>query len=275
MKNPGKNNSGYYRILLLLLLIAIATIVWIMLPMEKPAAQVSPEIVEILGAPDHKVRQTQVKTTPYRKLREYSTVLDDGTVAFFEVDPNTQDLLGFYRSGQQSSSINVDLTTAQRIAEEFALAHYPYPEFLKAAQPQSKFAQLMGKQVYVFDWFMLDSRSGAILPSSIQIQVNAESGQVDSYIGIYETVTISTSPTMTQTEAEQLALSLVTDYPNMQIAHSTLAVATLPLFEPNGTQALVWQIRVQGPPDESGHTPGGDVYLNALSGEIVAAIPFP
>lgn len=277
MKNK-KSTTGCSRTLVLLFLIVILIIgcIWAILPgLEKPATQVSPEIVDILGDPEYRVRHTQVKTTPYRKLHEYTTTLDDGTEMFFDVDPDTQDLLGLYRSGQESSSVNLDLAAAQTIAEKFVQAHYPHPESLQFMQLQSELSQFIGKKVYVFEWIMLDNTSGARLPSSIRIQVNAENGQVDSYVGIHEVVTVSTKPKVTQTEAENLALSLVTKYPNMQVTHCTLAVATLPLFEPSGTQALVWQIRVQGPSDENGTIPGGDVYVNALSGEVVAAIPFP
>lgn len=119
-----------------------------------------------------------------------------------------------------------------------------------------------------------DPQSGAALPQEVRVRVNAQTGKVDSYSSLNVPVTVSTQPAVNRERAVQEALQAVKGLEEAQVVATALFVSTLPVFEPNGKQALLWSVVVEGEPDTSGYTPGASVFLDAQSGQVVHIEPY-
>jgi hypothetical protein len=124
---------------------------------------------------------------------------------------------------------------------------------------------------YEFVWIDQDSGSGAFLPHSVNIQVNTQTGQVDSYTRYQESVTVSTQPNISEQQAEDNALDAIEAYlSNAAITQTYLVVVSLPLYEKDTTQYLAWHLIIKGEEAESGYIPEFDIFIDAHTGELVA-----
>lgn len=242
---------------------------------DRPAAEVSPELQTMMRQPNVRVRAAGESATPYGTLLRYTANTQADGEVHFDVDKSGA-VVGFFREGQRSNPVVLSLAQARSKAVEFGREHFPDPALLET-QPQV--AQLVTTQdearYYRFVWFKRDEAAGAFLPQSLQIEVNAQSGRVDSYNRLYELTSVDTRPSVTQDTAEATVLSALTPYLDSIRATETTLVVTRPVWkEGGGDQQLIWYIHVTGAPDEeTGVTPGGFVAVDALTGTIADIEP--
>lgn len=223
------------------------------------------------GVPLADAQADGTRMTGFGEVQTYQGRLENGEKVAFALDSKTGDLRTFYRFEQQSALALIDLETAKKAAVEFASEHYP--GFKVAAFEQVR-AELVSPaasspKVYSFHWVQIDPGSKAVLPNEVRVRVNAETGQVDSYSALRVDVTVPTRPKVNMARAKKLALKAVAEIADGQVIDSTLFVSTLPVYEPNGKQALLWAVIVQGQAVTEGYSPQAMIYLDALTGQVV------
>lgn len=240
------------------------------------AAEVSESIRRFAGEPELALVEGVARATAFGASRDYTAVLSTGDAVRFDVDVRTGEVTGFLRLNQTSGAVVVGLDQARDAALAFARAHYAgfdesvlRPERAELVDPGAD-----SPKYYALWWVQVDPISGAYLPNEVQVRVNAESGQIDSYSSLRVDLTVSTQPQIDREAAVDLALQAVQGLEGASVVSATLAVSTLPVYEPNGRQALLWRVVVSGTPDATGYTPGASVFVDAQSGEIVHIEPF-
>ena len=56
---------------------------------------------------------------------------------------------------------------------------------------------------------------------------------------------------------------------HLRLNRSPWGVSTIPIYAPEGEQALLWQVILVMPEDEQGFSPGLSVFLDAQTGEVL------
>jgi hypothetical protein len=257
--------------------IALAAIILWLLPrsVERPASQISPEIQTIVPEPELSVKRTGEIATNYGTFQSFVAKTEQGHSVRFDVDDNSE-VVGFYREHQTASAVILTLEQARSRAIDFGKLHFPDPELLDSPPDIAELIDLQdGRFYYRFVWQGRDTISGAYLPQTLRIEINAESGIVDSYVRLYERVTVDTKPQIESLAAEQIAINMINPYFSVTAKPETTLAVTRPIWKiEGGNQLLVWQIHLSGAFDkEKGITPSAIVFVDALTGTLLHIEP--
>jgi uncharacterized membrane protein YkoI len=269
-KQPGRRGGCLVYLLLLVFLTGLA--LWYFYGTERKAADAAPAIVAFTGESGILVKPVERKESQFGAIKTYSAQLSDGAPVTFDVDESTGQVVGFFRSGQTSHETRIDQQQALQIAIEFGTTRYQDAGIFSSAPAQARLVTGGDSNYYYFNWVKADPSTGAFLPQAVKIQVNAQTGQVDSYYTVFQHVTISLNPQITRESAEQIALNAMTNLPGAQIRESLLTVSTVPIHEANGQQSLIWVVTLQGASD-NGYDLGVVVYIDAMTGTILLVEP--
>jgi hypothetical protein len=209
------------------------------------------------------------------ELMRFSRKVDGRHVDYY-VDSATKRVMRMDDFDRSSYEVKLDLPAAQQIAQKYARRHFA--DFATAGLELTD--ELLidhgegTAKYFSFTWMKKAADSGALLPVAVTVRVDPVSGDVFSYDSVAAEVTVSTSPKVSADAAAETALAAVGDsVPQPQIEGSTLAVSTDPPDDPSGRQALVWQIVIAGD-DSQGYATGAYVYVDAVSGKVLAVDPF-
>lgn len=202
----------------------------------------------------------------------------DGDRVTFEVDNSTGEVRGLFRYGQKGSDVKIADDEAEKTATNFARQHYADFDKLRLKKVRDDLID-HGQETnkfYSFGWQRYDTVANVALPNSVEVRVNAQTGKVDSYASFRTNVTISTKPRISKDEAGKVAVSAtIEDVPGARIVGEPVCgVTTLPVGEPNGKQALLWEVSLEVSPDKKANIPGAVVYVNAESGKVEKVDPF-
>ena len=211
------------------------------------------------------------------EMYEYTVEMPDGEKAIYDVDAKTGEVKNLFRLDQSARQVRIDATTALTLATTFAREHFADFDAMGFEMVQSELVD-PGEdrdKYYLFVWRQADPQSGALLPNSVEIQINAENGQVNTYSAARAKVTVPTQPKIGEEEARRIALDVVReDLPGAQVEEIQLGVATVPILEPGGKQALLYKVVIKGAADASGYVPGFFVFIDAHTGQVIQVEPF-
>jgi hypothetical protein len=234
-----------------------------------------PAISAFAGEPDLRVEKGEVQAMAFgQQAQVYEGNIRNGDKVRFEMDTKTGEVVGFFRFNQTGEEVKVDQSTAQTNALAFVKQHYPNFKNLNPILERAELIKQGNLASYFFLWVRIDPASGAYLPDMVSIRVNASTGQVDSYLSRQVAVTISTTPATSKNQALEIAQTQSAAIPDAKVISSNLMVATLPLNEPDGEQALLWYIVIQGAPDAQDIVPGCIIIIDAQTGEVISVDPF-
>lgn len=242
-----------------------------------PDPQHSSAILEFSGESDLALVPESSQARPFGGTSQrYTATSPEGDPLLFEVDAETGEVVRFLRGSEPAYEVTVDLSTAKSAARSFVEQHYA--GFSNAGLDLAR-AELVDlgagtAKFYTFWWIERDPDSGAYLPNEVKVQVNAATGEIDTYAGQRVDVTVATEPAVDRETASTTALEALPNLPGARATATTLAVSTLPVGEPGGEQALLWQVVIEGAEDANGYIPGASVFLDAQTGEIVHVSPF-
>jgi hypothetical protein len=194
----------------------------------------------------------------------------------YYVDSETKRVMRMDDFDTSAYEVKIDLPAAHEVATAYVRKHF--------AQARAKGLRLVEQRLvdhgdgtakyYSFTWLQKDKASGAALPVAATARVDPVSGVVFSYDSLDVPVTVGTSPKVSAEDAGTKALQAVgADVPGARVESATLAVSTDPPNDPRGAQALVWQVIVAGD-DPEGYATGASVYIEAVSGKVLAVEPF-
>jgi hypothetical protein len=237
-----------------------------------------------LGDPDVALTAGEVRSLAFgQQVRIYWAMLDDNTRARLEVNQQTGEVVGFLRLGPAPRRVVIDMETAQATALAFAQQHYqgftgasPNTAAMPLIQAISPDNEEESPKFYSFHWVKTAPGSGALLPSEVRIRVNAKTGQVASYDSLCIAVTVSTQPQIDEATAHKIALEALEgleSHETASVVKSTLAVSTVPVYEPAGEQALLWRVVVEGPVGATSYAVRGVVFIDAHTGKVMHGEP--
>lgn len=238
-----------------------------------PASTAAPAIASFAGEPELMVKELRQIDSPIGEITQYGTTLQSGEDVLFDVEDGQ--VVGFFRRGQSSNTMNVSEATAEQSAIRFAIDHNVDPVIIEAPPIIAEVSTSnRSYQHYRFIWTERDPNSGAYLPHALQITVNAETGQVDSYNYVNEPVMVSTEPSVSGQMAAEIVLETVQPIlPGAAVTGRMLVVGSVPLFSPAGDQTLLWQIEIEGASSEGGITPAATAFVDAATGEVLQLEP--
>lgn len=242
-----------------------------------PEAESVVHIRRFAGQADLTLEKKDTRPAAFgRQVQIYQAAMSEGETARYDVDIDTSEVIGFYRFGQTADTVEVTHEDARSVAESFAREHRSDFDQISAESKRSTLVDLGpgSPKYYSFWWVQMDPISGALLPNEVRIRVNAQTGFVDRYTSLRVQVTVSTIPQIDQQSAVDIALEATEGLESAAVKDAILAVSSVPVYEPDGEQALLWQIAVVGTSDENGYTPGAIVFIDAQSGVIVHVEPF-
>lgn len=254
----------------ILIVIAIVAIWWVsQQPAGKPGRTAAPAIASFSGEPELVVEEIRHTDTPAGEVTQYGATLQNGDRVLFDVAGDA--VVGFFRRDQSSRTIVVSETTAQQAAIGFAVEHGVDPALVEAPPTHAGLANSAGThQSYRFVWTARDPVSGARLPHTAQVTVNAETGQVDSFNYVKIPVTVRTVPSVPAAAAEALTVEALQPFlPGARVVGQELVVGSVPLFAPQGTQSLLWQLELRGIRTREGFTPAATAFVDATTGTLL------
>ena len=123
-------------------------------------------------------------------------------------------------------------------------------------------------EVYSFTW--REKINNIFTPNRVEITVDSETGDVISYIGIDQSFNADMVPTISENQAVTKALSAFSLSPSAGVKTDSELII-LPIDQNN--QRLIWLIRVVGVSKGVAH-PGGEVQIDAHTGEVIQIDPF-
>lgn len=276
VKSKRRNSmSGCLSKFLIGLIVLGGLYIWFTYQPSGHAADLAPAISSFTGEPDIFVKQTGTEQTSYGRIKQYSANLANGDQVYFDVDKNGA-VASFFRSKQPNGEVRITLEQARKKASNFAATHYKNLSWLDTAQISENLTGMNGSsnRFYSFRWINQDSGSGAYLPQMLKIDINAQTGQVDSCTMLNEPITVSTMPAIDQKTAIQTALSALPETPIFEVSKVLLTVTTIPVYKANGEQALVWSVAVTAKPDKTGYVAGAVIFIDAQTGKILSIDPF-
>ncbi len=243
-----------------------------------PSPTLSPEMQRYIEAvkffaptPGLQFVDRGVQSISVGEIHHLEAIAPDGSRAIYAMDSETSEVRGFMRYNQVAPEVLISQEEALDVAQTLAQRHFvgldelllERQELLDHGAKQNKF--------YMFQWTKF-AASGAVLPVGVIVQVNAATGEVAAYLSRNEEVTIPTEPQVTQAQAEEIALRAVDPMENARIDAAKLAVETVPIFETDGTQVLLWSIKISGTIE--GHTAFAQVFIDAHNSEVVYIEPY-
>lgn len=263
-------------LILVLVCVAIAGGIWWVVRQARPrmASTIAPETLAFVDQADMMMEEVRHRETPYGTVKQFGAELDNGDSVLFDVDQEGA-VVSFFRKNPVTGPATLSREEAESIAASYARRHYPDQSLAASAPEMSQQVDGDGNVTfYRFTWRKRDDRSGAYLPQSVSVEVNGRTGSVDGYSQLSEASTVDTQPSVDSGAAEQAAVDATAAYFSGYVTGETkLIVATVPLFEEAGEQALLWQVEVEGPADEHGVVPGALVFIDGVSGEVVGVYP--
>ena len=258
--------------ILLLLALGVTGVWWLLDRSKIPStSKVSSEISNFVQESDFTVKRLRDHDTSSGKVHVYQAEMKSGETVLFDVDEDGS-VVGFLRLGRKANTVSLSQEEAASVAKAFAKQRYADPPLLDLTPDEAELVDAQeDKKYYLFQWIKKDMRSGALLPQSVQVQVNAQTGEIDGYAFIDEPVTVDTLPDTGRLSAERVALDVVREYiAAPSVEETKLIVTNFPLLDPNGKQTLIWQIDIiGGKPGEIDIIPEVLVLLDANTGEIL------
>jgi len=169
--------------------------------------------------------------------------------------------------GNNQNALSLTDDTALTIAQDFVAENYCnyYNRTMVLSRSQLIDHGDAGK-TYYFIW--VEKINDILTPNSIAVSVNAYNGKILSYIGIDQPLDVNIISSVSKDAATQKA---VVQFSPITISNTNARLAVLSQDESN--QKLVWIVHVEGEPKE-GLEQGGDVIIDAHSGEIVEVDPY-
>jgi hypothetical protein len=244
----------------------------------KPPATVEEAKVSIRtfeNSPRLALEQKQKMTTPRGEVYEMAS--DNGRY-FVNAQTGEVELASFYNkqkppgqnlfmsktavASSQQSSDAVTMDQAFAIAEDYAGKNYPnfYNRTMVLTQTQLVDHGAGGK-TYYFTW--MENVNGVVIPNGVAVTVNADTGDVLSYIGIGQPVSVDIVPSISRDAAIAKAVSAFSPITVVK-SDTHLTVVSL-----NGTtQNLGWAVDILGAPKDHIEQ-GGQVMVDAHSGEVL------
>lgn len=243
-----------------------------MVPSNVPLqnGEIVPAIVSFVGEPELRAVAVDTQAIAFgQKIQLYSATLNGGDKARFQVNSQTGEVVGFYLFGKYSQEVTIDLAAAQQTATDFAKAHYSKLGLIGTEPYQAELIDHGSYKTYEFVWVRTDASSGAFLPQEVIVWINPVTGQVVNYMSKDVEVTVSTQPAIQKEQAIEIAKSQAQDVKDTDHVYATLFVSTIPIYEPNGVQALLWVVSIQGEADAAGLIRGESIYIDAQTGSVV------
>jgi hypothetical protein len=241
----------------------------------KQTGEIVPAIANFSGKSDLLVVPGKKQEVAFgQEIQPYSAELENGNQARYEINVQTGEVVGYYLLGQPSQNVKIDLPAARQIAHDFAATHYPKFKELGNEPHRVVLIDRGSEKNYFLRWVRVDPTSGAFLPQEVSIWVNPETGQVINYLSRDIVVTVSTQPEISRDQAVEIAKAQAKYLENMELINAVLFVSTVPVNNPKGEQALLWNVTIKGKPDATGYTPGLSIYIDAQTGKVVYIEPF-
>ncbi|HEX21789.1 MAG TPA: zinc-ribbon domain-containing protein [Actinobacteria bacterium] len=211
------------------------------------------------------------------KMLRFSYKKNNKTVDYY-VDSKSKEVVRMDNWSSQAYQVKISKDKAKTIAEKYVDKHFSQFNQKDLKLTEKKLVDSGGntEKYYTFTWMKVDGGSGALMPVGVNITINPLTGAVISFLSFNKKTTVSTDPKIGKDEAIDIAKTKARkrkiSAPNLKSA--TLAVSTVPPDDPNGKQALLWQIVLEDKSSKDGVAVGAFVYVDDETGKVVKLDPF-
>ena len=176
-------------------------------------------------------------------------------------------LLEYVGISKRSGSGPVTMDQAFSIAQGYARENYGSFNDRTMVLTESKLVDHGdGGKTYYFTW--MEKVNGISIPNGVVVTIDAETGNVLSYIAIDQPVSADIVPMVSQNSVIATATSA---FPSINVVKSNALLKVISTDD--GTQKLVWSVDILGTP-KNHIEQGGNVIIDAHTGDIVAVNTF-
>ncbi|MBP2133870.1 hypothetical protein J2128_001824 [Methanomicrobium sp. W14] len=172
----------------------------------------------------------------------------------------------FSNAKETSKKVLIDSSESIKIGEEYAKEKYNGFEKMNMKITYSELLD-HADAGYEYSYVWRESLNGVFTPNSVAIDINPESGEITSYIGIHREINCNTEPKVSEDKAITIAKE---QFPQIKIKEQNCYLSIE--YTKADTQTLTWVIYLEGEPVND--TPyGGLVIINAITGEVILESP--
>lgn len=236
---------------------------------------------EFEKTPGMQLEQKRTMSTPRGEIYEmasdngrYFVNAKTGAVELASYYPlsTKPDLLSFSsKTARVSTSMQSDPVTMEQaytIAQNYAGKNYRnFNNRIMVLTESTLIDHGAGGKTYYFTW--MEKINAVTVPNGIVITVNADTGQVMSYVALDQSISADIDPSILKSNAINTAISAFSPMKQPFDSKADLAVII-----PDGkTQTLVWSVDITGSP-QNADVHGGRVFIDAHSGEILKVNSF-
>ena len=247
-------------------------------PLTAEGAKVS--VREFENAPEMALEQKGTIKTPSGNVYE---VASDSGRYFVNAKTGDVELASFYGKQKNSGPLSflpkttststssgsgpVTMDQAFAIAQDYARKNYRNFNDRTMVLTESELIDHgAGGKTYYNTW--METVNGVTVPNGVVVTVDADTGNVLSYIGIDQPVSADIVPSVSRNEAIGKAASTFSSITSVE-SDANLAV----IFPDGITNKLVWSVDISGAPKDN-VVQGGRVFIDAHSDEILKVNPF-
>jgi Zn-dependent metalloprotease len=169
----------------------------------------------------------------------------------------------FYNSLKNGKTVQISQTNAESIGKQFAEKYYKNFTNKNMILQYSVLQDTGYANEYYIYW--REVISDVESPNNVFIAINANTGDIISYVGIERTVTVPLNPKISKTEAINIALQQFANHKFVEQPGVKLQI----WYDNQSVQHLEWRVNFI---DESSKEMiiGGDVIIDAITGEVLS-----
>lgn len=240
-----------------LFLVATASAVYISGPVGVDAAKES--AVQFL---DNSGADVQYQEEDHLDIGDYYVFSTGNGKVYVNMNTGIVERASFNDARKSSGKVLIDSTEAEKISKEYARENYDGFDDKNMQLTYSKLIDHVDAG-YEYSIVWRENIEGALTPNFVAIDINAESGEISSYIGIHRDIDCSVKPQISEEDALKIAEK---QFPGIEVSKSE-SYLSIEYTKPD-IQSLIWVITLKGEPANYSLY-GGTVVIDAVNGNVL------
>ena len=173
----------------------------------------------------------------------------------------------FYDAKKSSESVAIDMDQAEKIAREYAIKKYEGFDNMNMLLIESELLN-HGDGGYEYSFVYREMIDDVFSPNAVVINLNANSGDVMSYMSKHNEIVIDTKSKISREDAI-ISAKAVFPKKDLKVNDSYLSIE----YTKPEVQSLIWVVILEGESVDD-MLYGGVVVVDAISGDVILVSPY-
>jgi uncharacterized membrane protein YkoI len=222
------------------------------------------EAQDFLNAPGAAV---EYQKTEHLNLGDYYAFGTGGGQIYVNARTGAVERATFDSARKDSHEIRLDRIAAEAAARAYAEEKYDGFSGKNMRLTRSNLVS-HGDAGSEYSYIWREEIKGVLTPNTVVVNLNPNTGEIVSYLGIQREVRCSLEPALSRDEALKVAAG---EFPGIRVTDATVDLSVE--YTRPDTQTLTWVITMRGEPED--HVlQGGLVVIDAQTGEVLMVSPY-